>query len=194
MKSMRLRQWANRGLSTALAITIVVTYSMVSLAASSKPVGELSFSSGSGDSSVTVNGEAAKSGRTLFGDSTVSTPDGTQAIISLGKGTKVQLASNTTFALSADQALSAGSLMSGNLTVISSPTAVSVKNLAGDTVSLNAGESIEASAKSAAKQSGKIGGLEPWQLALIIGAAVAVVIIVVAASGGNDSTPVSPIR
>jgi hypothetical protein len=194
MKSMRLRQWAIRGLSTALVATIVVTYSMVSLAASSKPAGELSFVGSLGDASVTVNGEAAKTGRTLFGDSTVSTPDGVQAIISLGKGTKVQLASNTTFALSADQASSAGSLLSGNMTVLSSPNGVTVRNVAGDMVKLSAGESIEATASSAAKQTGKVAGLEPWQLALIIGAAVAVVIIVVAASGGNESTPVSPIR
>ena len=192
MKSMRLRQWAVRGLSSALVMTIVLTYSMVSLAASSKPIGELSFSGTSGEAAVTVNGEAAKSGRTLFGDSTVSTADGVQAMISMGKGTKVRLASNTTFALSGDQASFAGSLISGNLTVISSQNGISVRNLSGQLVKLNTGESIEANATTAAKQSGSVGGLEPWQLALIIGAAVAVVIIVVAASGG-DSSPASPI-
>ncbi len=86
MKSMKLKRWADRGVSSLVLMAVVATYSMVSLAASSKPVGELSVSASTAESAVTVNGEVAKSGRTLFGDSTISTADGAQAVFSIGKG------------------------------------------------------------------------------------------------------------
>src|SRR5687768_10364445 len=111
MKSMNVKGWAGRGVSSVVLMAIVATYSMVSLAASSRAIGELSVSESSANSAVTVNGEVAKSGRTLFGDSTISTADGARAVVSISGGAKLQLAPNTTFALSSDQRSSAGSLM-----------------------------------------------------------------------------------
>ncbi len=165
---------------------------MVSLAAPSKPVGELFFSGGGADALVTVNGEPARSGRTLFGDSTISTGDGVQAIVSVGKLNRIQLAANSTFALSEEPGLVAGSLVAGNITVINSLEGVTVRNLAGELVKLNAGETVGTNASTAVRQT-RTGGLQPWQWALIIGAAAAVIIIV-AASGGDDAAPASPIR
>ncbi len=194
MKSMRLKQWANCGLSSVLVLAIIVTYSMVSLAASSKPVGELIVSGGPENASVNVNGESAKSGRTLFTNSTISTPDGMQAILSLGKTGKLQLAPNTTFSLASDTGTVTGSLVSGRITVLNSLGGITVNNLSGETVVLGSGESIEANASSAVRQTGGAGGLKPWHWAVIVGAAAAVLIIVLASRGDDDSTPVSPIR
>ena len=167
---------------------------MVSLVAQGKVVGELTVPIGSVESAVTVNGEVARSGRTLFANSVVETGDGAQAVISVGKGVKVQLAQYSKFSLASDPQPYLGTLAAGRITALSSAQGVSIRNSYGEVVKLNTGDSIEAGSSSAVKQSGSIGGLEPWQLALIIGAAVAVVVIVVVASGGDDdSTPVSPV-
>src|SRR5688500_20370754 len=76
MKSMKFKRWADRGVSSVVLMAIVATYSMVSLAASSKPVGELSFSGNSAEASVTATGEAANRGRTPYGDSNDMTAQG----------------------------------------------------------------------------------------------------------------------
>ncbi len=151
------------------------------------------FSGDSLVSAVTVNGEAARSGRTLFTGSTISTPADVTAVLSLSSLGKIQLAPETTFMLSTEPGVFAGSMVSGKITVLSSSGGVTVRNLAGELVSLNAGESVEAGSTSAARQTGS-GGLQPWHWALIIGAAVAVVVIIAASGGDDSSTPVSPIR
>jgi hypothetical protein len=194
MNSMRLKEFAKCGLSSVLTMAIVVTGSMVSLAASSKPIGELIVAGGSNNVAVTVNGESAKSGRTLFANSTISTPDGMQAILNLGKTGKLQLAPNSTFSLASESGTAAGSLVSGKITVLNSLGGITVNNVSGEPVLLVAGESIEANASSAVKQTGGSGGLKPWHWALIVGAAAAVIVIVLASGSDNDSTPVSPVR
>lgn len=193
MTSSKFRLWASRCTTSAVVMTLVCTYSMVSLAAQGKVVGELTVSTGSAE--VTVNGEAAGSGRTLFANSVVATGYGAQAVISVGKDVKIQLAPDTKFLLAPDPVPYLGTLTAGRIIALNSSQGVSIRNSYGEVVKLNTGDSIEAGSSSAVKQSGGVGGLEPWQLALIIGAAVAVVILVVAASGGgDDSPPVSPIR
>ena len=149
MKSLNFSRWADRALSYALVVAIVITYSMTSLAAPSKPVGELIFSSGSGNNAVIVNGEAARSGRTLFSDSTISTPDGATAIVSLGRMGKIQLGPNTTFSLSAEQATIAGSLLSGSVTVLNSLEGLTIRNASGEIVKLMGTSAYYAPAASA---------------------------------------------
>ncbi len=194
MKSMRIRQLAQKVASLCLTLVVLSTYSMVSLAASIKPVGELLVSGTSADgNTVTVNGEPAKSGRTLFANSIISTPDGVEAVISLGKSGKFRLAPGSTFTVSDDSVSVAGSLTSGQLTLLNGYDGVSINNSAGESVKLNSGET--ASATSAAAQQGRgPGGLEWWKWALIAGGVITVIIIAVAASGDDDSSPISPIR
>jgi hypothetical protein len=193
MKSMIIRQLAKKAVSLCLLLVVFSTFSMVSLAASSKPVGELLISASAADgSSVTVNGEAAKSGRTLFPNSTISTPEGVEAVVSLGKFGKIQLASGTTFTLGSESGPASGDLTAGQITVLSSEGGLSVKNLAGETLVVNTGESASATSKAAARQTGP-GGLEWWKWGLITAAVVTVVVIAVVATR-DDSTPVSPIR
>ena len=194
MTSAKLRSWAGWASTSAIIMALVLTSSMVSLAAQGKVVGELTVSTGSAETAVTVNGEVARNGRTLFANSVVATGDGAQAVISIGKGVKIQLAPDSKFLLAPDPVPYLGTLTAGRIIALNSSQGVSIRNSYGEVVKLNTGESIEAGASSAVKQSGSVGGLEPWQLALIIGAAVAVVVLVVVASGGDDSSPVSPIR
>ena len=195
MTSSRLRSWARRGSTAAVVLTLALTYSTVSLAAQGKVIGELTVSVGSVEEAVTVNGEVARTGRTLFANNVVATGDGARAVIVVGNGARVQLAPDTTLALASDPVPYLGTLSAGRITALSGGQGVSIRNSYGQVVKLNTGDSIEAGSSSAVRQSGSVGGLEPWQLALIIGAAAAVVVLVVVASGGDDDSPsVSPVR
>jgi hypothetical protein len=190
MKSMMNRQVTQQVLSSLLLVVVFTTYSMVCLAAPGKAVGELMISGSAADgSSVNVNGEPAKSGRTLFPNSTISTPDGVEAVISLGPSGKIQLGPGTTFTVSTSPA--SGDLTAGEITLLSSAEGITVKTLSGEMVKLNSGETVSANSAAAARQTGP-GGLEWWKWALIVGGVVTVIVIAVAASG--DDTPVSPIR
>ena len=175
MKSKVLVQQA---LTMSVMFALVVTFSMVTLANSGNAVGELTVigTPSPGDSSfVTVNGEAAKSGRTVFSSSTISTPDDMQAIVSFGKVGRLQFAPGTTFTIAANGDSISGDLTKGSLTVLNSSQSVAVRTLTGETLNVNAGESASATSTVPAAQK-KIGGLELWQLLAIIGAGAAVAI------------------
>lgn len=143
--------WIRKAFSACLCVTVLATYSMVALANSGKIAGELlvSGTNAGGESPVImVNGEAAKSGRSIFSSSTISTPETASAVIIMGKAGKIELAPNTTLALSFDDKAVSGELTSGKLTVLGSSEAVNIRTVDGKTSSLNAGEAILASGKA----------------------------------------------
>jgi hypothetical protein len=186
-------------LTMCLMVATFATYSMVALAADAKSAGEILITGNDNASTVTVNGEVAKSGRSIFSSSTISTTDDAGAIVDLGKAGKLQLAHNTTFTVSFDDSSINGNLSAGSVTVLSAAHAVGVKTLAGD-VKLNAGETAAANAttgQTAPTAATASGGDWGWW-ALIVGGAVAVIIITAAAQGdnklGGSATQISPIR
>jgi len=192
MKIMNFTQFGKRALALSLLVMIVSASSMVTLATSTKPVGELIVSGGKSDAVVTVNGEPATSGRTVFASSTITTPEGVKAVLNLGKAGRIELSPNTTFVVDGDGNIVSGSLTSGNVTVLNAPQGVGIKTLAGDTLTLNAGETVNAGSTSAAKAAKPgPGGVDWWIWAAIIGGATAV--IIVAATSGDDN-PTSPVR
>ena len=186
--------WFQQALSMSVVFALVVTFSMVTLASPGNAVGELTVirsGSASETSPVTINGEAAKSGRTVFSSSTIITPEGTEAIINFGKAGKIQIGSDTTFTLSADSI--GGDLAKGNLTVLNSTDAVAVKTAAGDVVNVKVGETASAVSKTAAKKPGPA-GLDWWVWAAIAGGVVAVVLIATHDGGTASSGTTSPVR
>ncbi len=193
MKSIHYKRLALKVFTSCVLFAFTVSGSLVTLA-SGKPIGDI-LVAGTNDSgqTVTVNGEPAKSGRTIFGSSTIATPEGTSAVINLGKAGKVQLAQGSTFMLDVNGVSVTGDLTAGNLTVLSSAQAMSVKTLTGDVVALNAGETASATSGTASKkaQSGP-GGLDWWVWAAIVGGAVAAVVLVVVLTDDNPVT--SPVR
>lgn len=192
MKIMDIRRIGQRVISLCLLMVIVATYSMVTLATSSNPVGELMVTGTATDSApVTVNGEPAKSGRTVFSPSTVTTPEFAGAVINLGKAGKIELGPNTTFTLSSDSNTFGGDLTAGNVTVLNSTKGINVKILSGEIVTLGAGETVSATSAAASKKAKPgPGGLDWKYWALIIGGAAAVIIIVAATNGNNNTSPV----
>lgn len=147
---MNSKLWIRKALSMCLCVAILATYSMVALAGPRKVAGELTVSGKdvSGEAPfVLVNGEAAKSGRSIFSASTVTTSEGATALINLGKLGKVELAPSTVLNLTFDEAGVSGDLASGTVSVLGTSDKVSIKTLDGKIVQLASGQSVSASGK-----------------------------------------------
>jgi len=214
---MNSKLWIRKAVSSCLMVAIFATYSMVALAAKGVS-GELIVSGKnfSGDTPVAmVNGEAAKSGRTIFTSSVVSTPENTTAVINLGSTGEIELAPNTSLNISFNENAASVDLTAGSVTILRAAQPVNV-NAAGKSTMLNAGETASSAAGKAdddyrdssgkcidADKDGKeeckdVAGIW-WVWALAVGGAAAG-ILVAATQGGNSfslgggSTTVSPTR
>jgi len=174
---------------------------MVALAGSDRVAGELTVT-GSGingeSAAVTVNGEIAKTGRSIFSSNIIATPANAGAVINLGKSGIIELSPNTVFTVTFDGKSVSGELASGKLSVLGATNGVSVKTAVGQIVKLNAGESVTASGKQQ-DDDDKNGGAAWWIWAIIFGGAAAAILIATfgadnrVALGGGAST-VSPTR
>lgn len=183
---MNSKLWIRKALSTCLAVAILATYSMVALAGSERIAGELSVSGKNinGEAPfVKVNGEAAQSGRSVFSSSTIATPDSASAVINLGKAGKIELAPNTTLALSFDEKSISGDLIAGRVSVLNAADSVNIKMLDGSTLKLNAGDSAEATTGKAQTDVSD-GGKAWWIFAIVLGGA-AVGLIIAATTDSN---------
>ena len=102
---MKSNVWVQQALTMSVVFALVVTFSMVAVANAGNAVGELTVirsAAANETSSVTINGEVAKTGRTVFSSSTISTPEGMEAIINFGKSGRIQIAPDTTYTIAAD--------------------------------------------------------------------------------------------
>jgi hypothetical protein len=194
---MNSKLWIQKALSAGMLVTLIATYSMVTLASSGKAVGELTVNGSDDTSFVMINGEPAQSGRTVFSSSTISTPDAFGATVNLGKAGRISFAPNTTFALNVDGDAVTGDLTAGSITVLSAAKGVNVKNIAGETVTVNAGET--ANATSAGKQTSNSAGTGSWLPWVLIVGAAAGIIIWTSMDGsdnkfGGTTTTISPVR
>ena len=192
MKSLFIERLAFKTATVGVLFAFIVSGSLVTLAASTKPVGEIMVTGAKVDgASVTVNGEPADTGRTIFSSSTISTPEGSSALINLGKAGRIQLAPGSTFVIDVEDNAVKGNLTAGSLTVLNSAQPVGVKTLTGDVVTLSSGETASASSGSSSKKAKPgPGGLDWWVWAAIIGGATAAVIIFATRDDNNTTSPV----
>jgi hypothetical protein len=183
---MNSKLWIRKALSTCLVIATMLTYSMVSLANSEKIAGEILVTGKNVSGQlplVNVNGEAVQSGRSIFSSSTIATSENAGAIISLGKVGKIELAPNTTLALSFNEKGMSGDLTNGRVTVIDVADSMLVNVANGKSVALKSGESTSNVPQDDTDDDND-GGSAGLVYALILGGAVAGIII--AATRGND--------
>ena len=200
---MNSKVWIRKALSMCLVVATLATYSMVALAGSERVAGELSVSGKivNGETPfVKVNGEAAQSGRSIFSTSMIATPENASAIVNIGKVGKIELAPNTTLALSFDEKGINGDLLAGRITVLNSSDTVNIKTLDGTVVKLNGGNSVVATGKvQDDDDSDNDGGSAVLIWAVILGGAAVGIILAATtdnnriAVGGNSLT-VSPTR
>ena len=199
---MNSKLWIRRALSMCLMVAVFATYSMVALAGSDRIAGELTVTGNglNGDlATVTVNGEAAKSGRSIFSSSIIATPSNAGAVINLGKSGIIELAPNSVFTISFDDKSVGGDLSSGKLTVLGSSSVVTVKTASGQVVKASTGDSVNASGKKD-DDPDKDGGSPAWWLWAIVFGGAAAGILIAATTANNrvnisgTATTVSPNR
>lgn len=188
------RLWFRKAVSACVLFTVFTMSSMVTLAVPGPSAAELTVTGRSvnGESpTVQVNGEIARSGRSIFSSSNVSTPENSKAVISIGKLARLELDTSSTMDLVFDDASVDAELTSGRLTVLGSTGTVRVRTIDGKITSLKTGESVDASGQS--QRARQTGNSDDWWIWLLIagGAAAAVIIAV---SQSNSNNVVSPNR
>ncbi|HEX8638032.1 MAG TPA: hypothetical protein VF692_08220 [Pyrinomonadaceae bacterium] len=164
---------------------------MTTLAGAGKIAGELTVTgkvSNGETPSVSVNGEAAKSGRSVFSTSTIATPDEAGAVIDLGKIGSVQLAPKTNLVLSFTEKGISGDLLAGSVTVLNAANSVNVTTVGGKTFKLNAGETATASGQQTQDTDDDGGGAAVIPYVLILGGAAAAIVIAAGIIGGDNET------
>jgi hypothetical protein len=199
---MNSKLWIRKALSMCLSVAILATYSMVALASPTKVAGELAVSGKilNGETPFAlVNGEAARSGRSVFSGSTVTTSDSVNAVINLGKLGKIELAPNTVLNLTFDEKNISGDLTAGTVTVLGAAENVSIRTQNGKTVQLATGQSVSAAGKLADDDDDDDDGGAAWWIWGGVFAGAAVVILWTALSDGDievgqNGTVISPTR
>ncbi len=185
--------WIRKTLTSCVFAALLTATSMVALANSGRIAAELAVTGKTvnGETPVVmVNGDAAKSGRSIFSSSTISTPDDTSAVISMGKAGQIELAPNSSLNLTFDENAVNGELNAGRLTVLGSLGTVSIRTVDGTTTTLKAGEEILASGKAQTRSSG---GSKNWWIWAVVAAGAAAVVIIAVSQSGDDNV-VSPTR
>jgi hypothetical protein len=201
---MNSKLWIRKALSMCLSVAVLATYSMVALAGPGKAAGELAVSGKTVNGEapfVFVNGEVARSGRSVFSGSTITTSESTNAVVNLNKLGNIELAPNTALSLTFDEKGISGTLTSGTVSVLGAAEKVNITTLNGKTVQLAAGQSVSASGKQDdddKDDDDNHGGAAWWIWGGVFGAA-AVVILWTALSDndidvGGSGTVVSPTR
>ncbi len=194
---MNSKLWIRKAISMCLVSALMATYSMTALANSERIAGELLISGNNSNGQspfVKVNGETVQSGRSIFSSSTIVTPGNASAIINLGKIGKIELAPNTTLALSFSKNGINGDLLNGRVTILNAADSVNITIIDGNLVSLNAGESATATGgKAQTRGSGSNASL--FIAVGIIAASLAAIIYSATDDNSVDGgRPISPTR
>jgi|APDOM4702015191_1054821.scaffolds.fasta_scaffold31804_3 hypothetical protein len=198
---MNSKLWIRKALSMCLCVAVLATYSMVALASPGKAAGELAVSGKivNGEAPfVFVNGEVARSGRSVFSGSTITTSDST-AVLNLSKLGKIELAPNTALNLTFDEKGIFGELTSGTVSVLGAAQNVNIKMLNGKTVQLAAGQSVSASGLKDDKDDDDDDGGAAWWIWGGVFAGAAAIILWTALNDqdinvGSNGTVISPTR
>lgn len=189
----------NRMLSVCLSVALITSYSTAALGGSEKIAGEISVSGkiASGQNPfVKINGENVQSGRSVFTDSTIATPDNATAIVNLGKTGRIELAPNTIIQLSFNNEGIKGNLSAGRVTVLTSTNGMTVTTPDGKTIAVDEGDSASTASAQTDDENG--GGSSLLIYAAILGGAVAGIIFAATSDNkialGGGSTVVSTNR
>ena len=196
---MNSKLWIRKALSACLCVAVLATSSMVALAGPKKVAGELTVSGNGEAPFVLVNGDAARSGRSIFSDSTITTSDTTGAVVNLGKLGGVKLAPSTVLTLTFDEAGISGNLTSGVISVFGTAGKVAIKTLDGKTVNLSAGQSVAATGQVQDDDDDDDDGGAAWWIwaAVFGGAAVGILWAALSEDDidlGDNGTVISPTR
>jgi hypothetical protein len=114
------KTWSRKFVAITVAAAVLSVYSMLTLATPGARSGELSV-----NGNVTVNGQQAISGGTVFTDSVIVSAKDSSATVSLGKLGRIELAANTSLKVSFSGSHITG-LLDGGSARVSTPAGVQV--------------------------------------------------------------------
>ena len=198
---MNSKLWIRKALSMCLSVAVLATYSSVALGGPGKAAGELAVSGKNVNGEapfVFVNGEVARSGRSVFSGSTITTSESTNAVVNLSKLGKIELAPNTALNLTFDENGISGALTSGTVSVLGAAQNVNITTPNGKTVQLSAGQSVSTSGKQDDDDDDDDAGAAWWIWGGVFGAAAVVILWTALSDGeievGSGGTVVSPTR
>ncbi|REJ78928.1 MAG: hypothetical protein DWQ47_05655 [Acidobacteria bacterium] len=195
---MKIGRIESKALSFCLMVAILATYSMVALAGEARVAGEIVVSGTAVDGIapvVLVNGEQAKSGRSIFTSSSIVTDKFSYATVKVGSLGTVRIAPETSLTISFDENGVSAALVSGTVSVLSAENAVSVALPDGTVSNLTAGKSASTVQDDDDDDDAGAGAWVLW--ALVFGGATAAIIFAVASDnnrvslGGNGAV-ISP--
>lgn len=191
---MNFSRWISRVTAGVLTITLLSWSSVSTLAAQSKLAGEIIISDSGAD--VTVNGEVARTGRTIFSGSTIDTPKDSGALVLIGSLGRLELAPSTSVTLSFDDNGIVGTLSTGRLTVLSAGRTVAIngKNYGAGETAETASTTVDTTQSARASS----GGGNWWVWVVLLGGGIAGIVLATSSSNssstGGGTTPVSPLR
>jgi len=148
--------------------------------------------------SVTVNGEAAASGRTIVVPSNIVTGPGSYATLNFANVGRIQLSPGTTFTIDGVATTLRGSLSAGSVTVVSGVNPIAITLLCGKSLSAKTGDVVSfdtvCGAGTSPSQTATAGVTKSNSLLylLLAGAAVGVIAGVAGGGGGNSGGSTSP--
>ncbi len=182
---MRIGRIESKVVSFCLVVAMSATFSMVSLAGGPRIAGQVIVSGTSvpGETpAVLVNGEEAKSGRSIFSSSTIATNKNSSATVRLGGLGSLRIAPNSAFSLSFDENGIRGTLAKGSVMVLESSSKVAVSLPDGSVTDLTAGKTVSTSTPDDDDDND---GSLLWLWAVIIAGTVTAVIFTAARNGNR---------
>jgi hypothetical protein len=195
--------WVRQAFSICLTVSVFAASSFVALALPGKATAELMVNGRSlnGEAaSVYVNGEVARTGRSIFSSSMVTTPDSASAIVNINKVAKIELAPGSSAIVTFDSNSASLNLSAGSVTVLNAAEGVMVTTADGETANLVSGEAVSAAGTKARQtDDDDRGGAAWWLWALVFGGAAAGIIYTAVSNDnrtalGGGGTVISPVR
>ena len=138
---MKIRTVKEKALSAVAMSALLAICSIAAFAANDKVSGEIVIS-GANESTVTVNGEAVKSGRTVFSDSVITTPANTSAVVSVKNVGKIKVGPSTSMKVNFGEKGITGSIEAGRVTVLNAKDTVEITAPNGKVARLVEGASV----------------------------------------------------
>ena len=138
---MKTRTFKGKALSAFVMSALLAICSITAFAGEKGLSGEIVIT-GANDATVMVNGEAVKSGRTVFSNSVISTPADTFAVVSVKNVGKIKVGPSTSMRINFAGEDIKGSIESGQVTVLNAKNAVEMTAPNGKVAKLVNGASV----------------------------------------------------
>lgn len=188
-----------KAITLPLCLTVLSAYSMVTQAIPARVVGALTVSQTVFDGTeprVTVNGESARSGRSVFSSSVISTSGNAVASLYFGRLGSLEISPNSEVILSFDSDGITGRISKGRVNVLAAGGPIRLGNGSEGPTLLTSGESLvsDSSMQDDDDADLKKKSVPSWVWAVLIGGVIAGVAAGASGGSGGSPRPVSPIQ